>query len=382
MAIEGPLRELGIHDVFQLLDLSRKTGRLRVSSALRDNEGTVYFRVGRIVAATIRSNPHPLGALLLRSGRITEADLARARAVQEAPGEDRRLGEILVAQHVVSVRELERAIMRQVETVVFELLSWQEGFFSFAEEDVQAPAGAEGMVALPTESLLMEGARRLDEWTQIQQRIPSLAVIPVLAEAEEGIAPSRLDLLPHEWEVLSLVDGVQDLRAIARTLERSEFEVARIAFGLATIAVIDVLAPTDATEPDRSGEHLATCLAEARDALLAERLDDALARAATAVSLAPQDPEARSTLARVLLRQGREAEAAEELRIALEADAAHAGALMERARLAARHGELARAIESWQRVLAACPESPLGEQARHAIAHASQLAAVLEAVDA
>ena len=38
MAIEGPLRELGIHDVFQLLDLSRKTGVLRVSSTLRDDD--------------------------------------------------------------------------------------------------------------------------------------------------------------------------------------------------------------------------------------------------------------------------------------------------------------------------------------------------------
>ena len=47
MAIEGPLRELGIHDVFQLLDLSRKTGRLRVTSLLRDNEGTVYFDSGQ-----------------------------------------------------------------------------------------------------------------------------------------------------------------------------------------------------------------------------------------------------------------------------------------------------------------------------------------------
>jgi len=48
MAIEGPLRELGIHDVFQLLDLSRKTGRLRVSSALRGNEGTVEFAGRRL----------------------------------------------------------------------------------------------------------------------------------------------------------------------------------------------------------------------------------------------------------------------------------------------------------------------------------------------
>ena len=46
MAIEGPLRELGIHDVFQLLDLSRKTGTLAVTSELRDNEGTVHFQNG------------------------------------------------------------------------------------------------------------------------------------------------------------------------------------------------------------------------------------------------------------------------------------------------------------------------------------------------
>ena len=45
MAIEGPLRELGIHDVFQLLDLSRKTGTLTVVSQLRDNEGVVLFGV-------------------------------------------------------------------------------------------------------------------------------------------------------------------------------------------------------------------------------------------------------------------------------------------------------------------------------------------------
>ena len=38
MAIRGPLRELGIHDVFQLLDLSRKTGVLKVTSELRQNE--------------------------------------------------------------------------------------------------------------------------------------------------------------------------------------------------------------------------------------------------------------------------------------------------------------------------------------------------------
>ena len=62
MAIEGPLRELGIHDVFQLLDLSRKTGSLRVTSALRDNEGVVYFESGlswleRVFKADLAQRP-------------------------------------------------------------------------------------------------------------------------------------------------------------------------------------------------------------------------------------------------------------------------------------------------------------------------------------
>src|ERR1041385_3436773 len=99
MAIEGPLRELGIHDVFQLLDLSRKTGALRVTSELRHNEGTIYFDNGVVVSAEIRSNPHPLGALLLRTGKITEADLERARDMQQRQGDKRRLGEILSNPH-------------------------------------------------------------------------------------------------------------------------------------------------------------------------------------------------------------------------------------------------------------------------------------------
>ena len=70
MAIEGPLRELGIHDVFQLLDLSRKTGTLRVTSELRDHEGTVFFDSGRVVHASIRSQPQPLGTMLVKSGKI------------------------------------------------------------------------------------------------------------------------------------------------------------------------------------------------------------------------------------------------------------------------------------------------------------------------
>src|SRR6185503_10913231 len=130
MAIEGPLRELGIHDVFQLLDLSRKTGMLRVTSQLRDDEGVVYFDAGRVVQAAIRS----------------------------------KLSTIDPGAH--TPRELQRKLRHQIEATVFELMSWREGFFSFEERAI-AEVPRDAQVHVTTEALLMEGARRIDEWSRI-----------------------------------------------------------------------------------------------------------------------------------------------------------------------------------------------------------------------
>src|SRR5205807_2514030 len=239
MAIEGPLRELGIHDVFQLLDLSRKTGVLRVTSELRHNAGTVYFDGGTIIFAAIRSNPHPLGALLLRTGKITEADLERGRDMQQRQGDKRRIGEILVGLGAITPRELERQVRFQIEEVVFELMSWREGYFSFTEGPLTDVA-TEATVRIPTEALLMEGARRIDEWSRIEGRIPHLGVIPALAAVGEQ---GRLDLLPPEWEMLAMVDGQRDLRTIASELGRSDFEVAKTLFGLESAGLIALSSP-------------------------------------------------------------------------------------------------------------------------------------------
>ena len=220
MAIEGPLRELGIHDVFQLLDLSRKTGVLWITSQVRRNKGTVWFDGGAIVFAEIESNPHLLGGLLLRAAKITEGDLQMARDQQDR-GDERRLGDILVASGAITRRELDRQVRVQVEEVIFELVGWQEGYFSF-HEGALTGLNAGAAVRIPTEALLMEGARRIDEWSRIERHVPHVGVVPVLAGEDGG--EGGLDLLPPEWEVLALVDGTRSLRAIALELGRSEVE--------------------------------------------------------------------------------------------------------------------------------------------------------------
>jgi len=235
MAIEGPLAELGIHDVFQLLDLSRKTGTLCVTSRLRDNEGVVLFENGKVISATIRSNPHRIGDLLVRLGRLTDADLARVQEAQAA-GDRRLFGEILIALGLVTAREIERQMRLQIEAVVFELMSWSEGNFRF-DEGLSEDALLYASPPLGTESLLMEAARRIDEWSRIADRVPNLSVIPDLAPGDSD-HPALLDLLPQEWKVLAEIDGQSDLRHIAANLAMSEFDVARVVYGLVTTGVV------------------------------------------------------------------------------------------------------------------------------------------------
>ena len=346
MPIEGPLRELGIHDVFQLLDLSRKTGALRVVSELRHNEGTIYFDNGVVVSAEIRSNPHPLGAMLLRTGKITEADLERARDMQQRQGDKRRLGEILVSLGVITQREVERQIRFQIEEVVFEVMSWNEGYFSFADE-VESTVPTELTVRIPVEALLMEGARRIDEWSRIENRIAHVGVVPSLAPPPEG-GGGELDLLPPEWEVLALIDAQRSVRAIATELGRSDFEVAKTLFGLESAGVIVLVDPGTSRRGRASAAgDLTELVATAERALEAKDFDAARAAAEHAGNLHPHDPTIHLLLGRIHLAQGNASSAADQLRRALRLDPLLAAAHRQLGFALVAMGRFAEAVASW-----------------------------------
>ena len=377
MAIEGPLRDLGIHDVFQLLDLGRKSGTLTVSSELRNNQGQVWFEQGHVVYASIQSNPNPLGGMLVRSGRVAEGDVALARAMQSERGDTRRLGEILVDIGALTLRELNEQVRRQVEAVVFELLSWDEGYFRF-EEEALGTIAAEATVRIPTESVLMEAARQIDEWSRIRERVPSLDVIPCLAGREDGAMP-RLDLLPGEWLFLTMIDGLRSLREIAGLLGESDFNVARIAFGLLSTGVLSLSREGDA---EGSGIHVDPVadahVRRAHQALRGGDWQGAAAEARLALAAEPHASEARRTLVCALRRSGRRDDWAEEVRRAARLAAQHPDVWLEAGYLAVMEGDFEGAERSWQLYLAASTEGTDAERARTALETTALLRDLLE----
>jgi hypothetical protein len=349
MAIEGPLKELGIHDVFHLLDLGSETGELTVTSRLRRNEGTIYFEEGAVVHAVIGSNPHPLGEVLLRAGRIGEADLQRARGMQHR-GDSRRLGEILVDIGALSQEDLDRYVQQQIAEVVFEIMSWREGYFTFLDGALEG-LPVEAKVRLPGSSLLLEAARRIEEWSRIAAKIPHLGLVPELApptRAETG----RLELLSIEWEILAAADGERDLRDISTAVRRSEFDVARAVFGLASagVLVLEERPSPDGVEQPIGGS-LEDVIEQIERALEEGDLDAAERWADQARSRYPDAAAVAMLHGRLALLQGDAMAAEHEFRKALRLDPLLAQAHLLLGDALARQGRFGEATEWWERWL-------------------------------
>jgi hypothetical protein len=378
MAIEGPLRELGIHDVFQLLDLSRKTGVLRVRSDLRDGEGVVLFDAGKVVRATILNRTPPTELVLLQAGKITEDDLAAAQGKRTNGRKDADILDLLIDVGAITHKELERQLRLQVESVVFELMSWREGFFSF-EERPPADMPRDARVKVSTESLLMEGARRIDEWSRIADKVPSLSVIPSFAPVDDDQHASRLDLLPHEWEVLTMIDGVRDLRGIAASLGRSEFEVAKIAYGLVTTGVIELRAAERTLASAATVDGVDETLVRGNEALNRRAYEDALAFARAAIGSHAESAAAHMLEARALARLQRHEEAVEALRRAVKIDPLTPVVHLELGFAATRTGAFTVARGAFEHFLRLSPTAPEAARARASIETLTRLLNLLEA---
>src|SRR6185436_14222641 len=156
MAIRGSLKEASLADVLQLLTLGGKSGCLSVAD--RNQFGYIYFDKGRISYASIVNRRDRLGDLLVKAGKITQAQLDAAIQHQ---GKERgkRIGEILVEQHSISRQGLEEHMRLQIEEAVYFLFTWSQGSFNF-ETDVR-PDAQDFLVSINPESLLLEGARRI-----------------------------------------------------------------------------------------------------------------------------------------------------------------------------------------------------------------------------
>lgn len=236
MALRGNLKDFSLPDVFQLIQLSKKTGVLRIKRA--DAEGSIWFRDGEVFFAQSDWNREPLGQRLVNAGRITPSALAKAIEIRSRePEGGRRLGQILVDEGYITQPVLEAFVQEQIQDTIFDLMRWDEGEFDFEilPEVVDEDIG----LSVSIENIVMEGSRRIEEWNRIKKKVPSMDMVFKMATAP-GEGTFEISLKPSEWNLLLLTDGTRTVAELARDLGKTDFEVARIIYGLFSAGLLEV----------------------------------------------------------------------------------------------------------------------------------------------
>ena len=306
MAIKGSLKEASLPDVLQLLALGKKTGCLAVAD--RQNFGYVYFDEGRICYASIVNRRDRIGDLLVKNGRISPSQLDQAIALQESRRES-KLGELLVEIGAVTRDDLEGYMRIQIEEAVYFLFTWTQGTFNF-EAGVRPDQNF--VVRINPESLLLEGARRVDEWGLIEKKIPSFDLI--FAVDREHVIAADVSLELAQERLLNLIDGERDVQDLIDESGLVEFEAGKALYGLITAGFVRRVGTSAApAQPPvnelRVEEHRNLGVAFYKTGML----EEASREFRRVADLRAADPSAPFYLGLIALRQARWEDAVEAL---------------------------------------------------------------------
>jgi len=306
MAIEGSLQDVNLADICQLLGLGRKTGCLSITD--RSNFGYIYFASGRVIYASVLNRPDRLGELLVRNHVLTRKVLSDAMA-RQATSRGKRLGEILIEMECIEEDKLQRYIQMQIEEAVYHLFGWNQGSFHF-DPDQRPEEDDLFLVDINIESLLMEGARRTDEWSLIEKKLPSFDIVLQLdrnpAERDEEVELSK-----EQRKVLPFIDGVRTVTEIMNEAGLVEFDTGKALYGLIQGGFVS-RAGEKSTVAETGGdqklqEHLNLGVAFYRSGMM----EDAAREFEAALEVDPNQGRANFMLALMAFRKGHLDEALE-----------------------------------------------------------------------
>jgi hypothetical protein len=252
MGLTGNLKTVSFPDVLQLLSTGKKTGILSITCGSRRKE--IAFRDGNIIyASSVGTNEDLLGNLLLKRGKISKKDLERAITLHKQSG--RALGSTLIDMELFGKEEVAECLRMQIEEIVYNLFSWGEGDFSFAEG--QTPENVKMLVNLSTMNIIMEGTRRIDEWLEIQKVLPPNDVL-LRIRLTPKIRADEIVLSLDEFKILSIINGERTLPDMIEASPIGEFPTCRALYKMIVAGLVEGAgkAPEDKIGPTEDVEEV------------------------------------------------------------------------------------------------------------------------------
>jgi hypothetical protein len=269
MALQGTLGDFSIADIFQLIGQQQKTGVLHLHG--KEEEVHISFKDGNVVKAesAARRRKELLGHMLVRAEIIAQAQLDAA--LEEQKRTLRRLGDILISNGALSREALKETTHLQTTETLYRLFAWKQGSYAFEQQEVDFDP--ESVTPIRSESVLMEGFRRVDEWPAVRRVITSgrmtferLKDAPGesggddddfnldAAFGEGGDEPKKGEMGRVDRRVLSLWEPGRTVTRYIDLSRLGEFETCKALANLCSEGYLSPIAPSRKDDDDTLGD--------------------------------------------------------------------------------------------------------------------------------
>ncbi|MDC3980721.1 DUF4388 domain-containing protein [Polyangium jinanense] len=224
-AMSGDLSVVALAEILQVLGMQRQTGVLHVTN--NRTSITISMRQGQIdfVQSRGATEEYRLGRYFLEKGALTRDQLDALLA--DLRGSNKLLGEEVVARGIVTREELVDILTKQSSELIYDMLRWPYGRFSFTKEPFR-PEADMAKLTLGVSALVLEGFRRVDEWRLMEGTIHFDQVLVIDQFALEGLSPGQL--ARPERLVLDAVNGQRTVSEVVKESTVGSFDAVKIIY--------------------------------------------------------------------------------------------------------------------------------------------------------
>lgn len=227
----GDLRQTALPEMLAIIHRTEVSGVIEARHGAFSKE--VWLGNGCVVHAASSDIADSLGSYLRRTGRISDGEF---HAAMQRRGEDsgRRLGEILIEQGVLSPARVYEAIREQIESIVWNLFSWEEGTITFRigrhdpEEIVR--------IQIPLRQVIVRGVKRAANAKTLVGKMGGRDTLFEPSFRFEDTIEIALD--EEEYQLLAQVDGRRSLYDLCTNGPLSATENARLLYAYSVLGLI------------------------------------------------------------------------------------------------------------------------------------------------
>lgn len=213
--MHGPLHEIGLIEVLQLLERGARSGVLRLVGPDAGAPRTVRLHRGRVASIEPDAGDAALERALVRRHLVT-TDEREPTALDPA------------------VREVVRE--RLARAAIGAMLHWKRGRFDFSEA-VTEPGPLDWSADALVFSLVEDESRRV----ALAEELDQWHAVPGFTAVERIAAGDRLELDTLDWRILDAVDALRDVAAIAALLDEPLEDVGGRIRALEAAAILQLL---------------------------------------------------------------------------------------------------------------------------------------------